>query len=48
MWLAASDEVAGVTGQFVGERHVPTNEFRGVEPEERLWAGCELLLFPRR
>ncbi len=41
MWLASSDDVAGVTGTFFERRAEIPCEFRNEEDEERLWKACE-------
>lgn len=43
VWLARSDEVAGVTGTFFERRAEIPCEFRNEEDEERLWQACERL-----
>jgi NAD(P)-dependent dehydrogenase (short-subunit alcohol dehydrogenase family) len=41
VWLAASPEVAGVTGRFYADRRETPCEFRDHDTEERLWRMCE-------
>ena len=43
VWLASSDEAAGVTGTFFERRADIPCEFRNEEDEERLWQACERL-----
>jgi NAD(P)-dependent dehydrogenase (short-subunit alcohol dehydrogenase family) len=41
IWLASSQEIEGVSGQFFELRKKVPCEFRGVEAEEKLWSICE-------
>jgi len=41
VWLAASADVAGVSGRFYAERREAPCEFRDHDTEERLWRICE-------
>ena len=41
VWLAASPDVAGVTGRFYADRREAPCEFRSHDTEERLWRICE-------
>jgi NAD(P)-dependent dehydrogenase (short-subunit alcohol dehydrogenase family) len=41
VWLAASADVAGVTGRFFADRREMPCEFRDHDTEERLWRICE-------
>lgn len=43
VWLASSDDAAGVTGAFFERRAETPCEFRNEEDEERLWQECERL-----
>lgn len=43
VWLASSDDAAGVTGTFFERRAEVPCEFRNEEDEERLWQACERL-----
>ncbi len=47
VWLAASDDVAGLSGRFFADREEQPCEFRNVEIEERLWGICEGLRVAR-
>ena len=42
VWLAASADVAGVTGRFFADRREMPCEFRDHDAEETLWRICEL------
>ncbi len=43
VWLASSDDAAGVTGTFFERRAEIPCEFRNEEDEERMWQACERL-----
>lgn len=48
IWLAAHDDVDGVTGRFFERRTEIACEFRGEAVEDRLWTICEQLVDRRR
>ncbi len=44
VWLAASDDLGGITGRFFERRAEIPCEFRDEAAEDRLWQVCEQLV----